>query len=130
MTAVPENFVSGMEGVVAFTTEIAEPDKDGGELRYRGVDIEELVEQRVTFGNVGGLLVDGKFGQGPAPRGAVPASDPHRGCASRRAGRAGDAGADLGLSADPRHRRPNGARPVGTGIGDGPVIRRAIRPWH
>ncbi|MFZ0833489.1 MAG: citrate synthase 2 [Mycobacterium sp.] len=67
MTAVPENFVSGLEGVVAFTTEIAEPDKDGGALRYRGVDIEELVEQRVTFADVWALLVDGKFGQSLRP---------------------------------------------------------------
>ena len=34
---------SGLEGVVAFATEIAEPDKEGGALRYRGVDIEDLV---------------------------------------------------------------------------------------
>jgi len=34
---------SGLEGVVAFATEIAEPDKAGGSLRYRGVDIEDLV---------------------------------------------------------------------------------------
>jgi citrate synthase len=67
MTAVPENFVSGLEGVVAFTTEIAEPDKDGGALRYRGVDIEELVERRVTFADVWSLLVDGRFGQGLRP---------------------------------------------------------------
>ena len=31
----------GLEGVVAFETEIAEPDKEGSALRYRGVDIEE-----------------------------------------------------------------------------------------
>ncbi|HZA08612.1 citrate synthase 2 [Mycobacterium sp.] len=67
MTAVPENFVSGLEGVVAFTTEIAEPDKDGGALRYRGVDIEDLVDRRVTFGDVWALLVDGKFGHGLPP---------------------------------------------------------------
>ena len=48
MTVVPENFVPGLEGVVAFTTEIAEPDKDGGALRYRGVDIEDLVG-RVSY---------------------------------------------------------------------------------
>src|SRR5205085_3774980 len=48
MTVVPEDFVPGLNGVVAFTTEIAEPDKDGGALRYRGVDIEDLVSQRVT----------------------------------------------------------------------------------
>jgi citrate synthase len=29
---------SGLEGVVAFATEIAEPDREGGTLRYRGVD--------------------------------------------------------------------------------------------
>src|SRR6201987_3007283 len=67
MTLVPENFVSGLEGVVAFTTEIAEPDKDGGALRYRGVDIEELVEQRITFADVWALLVDGRFGRGLRP---------------------------------------------------------------
>ena len=64
---VPEDFVPGLEGVVAFTTEIAEPDKDGGALRYRGVDIEDLVNQRVTFGDVWALLVDGKFGHGLPP---------------------------------------------------------------
>ena len=36
-------FKPGLEGIVAFETEIAEPDRDGGALRYRGVDIEELV---------------------------------------------------------------------------------------
>ncbi|WP_409372684.1 citrate/2-methylcitrate synthase [Rhodococcus wratislaviensis] len=56
-----------MEGVVAFTSDIAEPDKDGGALRYRGVDIEELVEGHVTFGNVWALLVDGRFGPGLPP---------------------------------------------------------------
>ncbi len=66
MTAVPENFVAGLDGVVAFTTEIAEPDKDGGALRYRGVDIEDLVGQ-VTFGDAWGLLVDGRFGRGLPP---------------------------------------------------------------
>ena len=30
----------GLEDVVAFETEIAEPDKEGSALRYRGVDIE------------------------------------------------------------------------------------------
>ena len=67
MTVVPEDFVPGLEGVVAFTTEIAEPDKDGGALRYRGVDIKDLVNQQVTFGNVWALLVDGKFGHGLPP---------------------------------------------------------------
>src|SRR5882762_8033201 len=60
------DFKPGLEGVTAFETEIAEPDKDGGALRYRGVDIEDLVGH-VTFGNVWALLVDGKFGRGLPP---------------------------------------------------------------
>ena len=44
MTEVHE----GLEGVVAFKTEIAEPDKEGSALRYRGVDIEDIVG-RVPF---------------------------------------------------------------------------------
>ena len=50
-------FSPGLAGVVAFETEIAEPDKEGGELRYRGVNIEELVG-RVPFEQVWGLLAD------------------------------------------------------------------------
>ncbi|WP_439031971.1 citrate synthase 2 [Gordonia terrae] len=64
---VPEDFVTGLEGVVAFTTDIAEPDKNGGNLRYRGVDIEDLVENKVTFADVWALLVDGRFGDGLPP---------------------------------------------------------------
>ena len=59
-------FKPGLEGVIAFETQIAEPDKDGGALRYRGVDIEDLIG-RVSFGNVWALLVDGKFGPGLPP---------------------------------------------------------------
>ncbi|WP_433267907.1 citrate synthase 2 [Actinosynnema sp. CS-041913] len=61
-----DGFRPGLEGVVAFRTEIAEPDRDGGALRYRGVDIEDLAGQ-VTFGNVWALLVDGRFGPGLPP---------------------------------------------------------------
>jgi citrate synthase len=60
------DFKPGLEGVVAFHTEIAEPDRDGGALRYRGVNIEDLVGH-VSFGNVWALLVDGKFGPGLPP---------------------------------------------------------------
>ena len=51
------DFKPGLEGVVAVQTEIAEPDREGGALRYRGIDIEELVG-RYHFENVWGLLVD------------------------------------------------------------------------
>src|SRR5512133_352592 len=50
-------FTPGLEGIVAVETEIAEPDREGGSLRYRGVDIEELVGN-VPYENVWGLLVD------------------------------------------------------------------------
>jgi citrate synthase len=60
------DFKPGLEGVIAFETQIAEPDKAGGALRYRGVDIEDLIGQ-VSFGNVWGLLVDGRFGPGLPP---------------------------------------------------------------
>jgi citrate synthase len=67
------DFKPGLEGVIAFETEIAEPDKEGGSLRYRGVDIEELVGH-VPFGNVWGLLVDNAFSPGlpAAPEMALP----------------------------------------------------------
>jgi citrate synthase len=61
---------SGLEGVVAFGTEIAEPDREGGALRYRGVDIEELVGT-VPFEHVWGLLVDGTLHPG------LPPAEPH-----------------------------------------------------
>jgi citrate synthase len=61
---------SGLEGVIAFDTSIAEPDKEGGALRYRGVDIEELVGT-VPFEKVWGLLVDGTFEPG------MPPAEPH-----------------------------------------------------
>src|SRR5712692_4250082 len=51
------DFRPGLEGVVAVETEIMEPDREGGSLRYRGVDVEPLVGQ-VPYENVWGLLVD------------------------------------------------------------------------
>ena len=65
-------FKPGLEGVVAFETEIAEPDREGGSLRYRGVDIEELVG-RYRFEQVWGLLVDESFEPG------LPAVEPYEG---------------------------------------------------
>ncbi len=59
----------GLEGVIAFESRIAEPDKEGSSLRYRGVDIDDLVG-RVPFEKVWGLLVDGKYEPG------LPAAEP------------------------------------------------------
>ena len=56
----------GLEGVIAFETEIAEPDKEGSALRYRGVDIEEIVG-RIPFEKVWGLLIDGSYDPGLPP---------------------------------------------------------------
>lgn len=61
---------SGLEDVVAFAAEIAEPDREGGALRYRGVDLEEIVST-VPFGQVWGLLVDGHLLPG------LPPAEPH-----------------------------------------------------
>jgi citrate synthase len=65
-----EEVRSGLEGVVAFATEIAEPDKAGGALRYRGVDIENLVGA-VPYEQVWGLLVDDRLRPG------LPPAEPH-----------------------------------------------------
>jgi citrate synthase len=62
MTEVHE----GLEGVIAFETQIAEPDKEGSALRYRGVDIEEIVG-RIPFEKVWGLLIDGTYEPGMPP---------------------------------------------------------------
>jgi citrate synthase len=60
------DFKPGLEGVIAFETEIAEPDRDGGALRYRGIDIDDLVG-KVPYEKVWGLLVDGEFDPGLPP---------------------------------------------------------------
>jgi len=58
-----DEFKPGLEGIVAFETEIAEPDREGSALRYRGVDIAELVGFR-PYEQVWGLLVDDSFEPG------------------------------------------------------------------
>jgi len=68
--AMADDFKPGLEGVIAFESTIAEPDKEGSALRYRGVDIEDLVG-RVSFGNVWGLLVDDSFAPGLPPADAI-----------------------------------------------------------
>ncbi len=63
-------FKPGLEGIVAVETEIAEPDREGGALRYRGVDIEDLVGH-YPYENVWGLLVDDDL------HSTMPAPEPH-----------------------------------------------------
>src|SRR6202162_3965241 len=68
------DFKPGLEGVVAFHTEIAEPDREGGALRYRGVDIDELVGS-YHYEQIWGLLVDESLEPGmPDPEPYEPAS--------------------------------------------------------
>src|SRR3954453_20916226 len=85
---------NGLEGVVAFTTEIAEPDRDGGALRYRGVDVEELVGS-LAFEGRGGP--PGRRPPRPPAAGGRPAAArlPHRRHPRRRAG--GHRGARPGM---------------------------------
>src|SRR6201996_4714398 len=61
----------GLEGVLAFASEIAGPDRDVGALRYRGVDIEDLVGT-LPFEGVWGLLVDDRPDRPLAPAGTHP----------------------------------------------------------
>jgi citrate synthase len=77
------DFKPGLEGVVAVETEIAEPDREGGSLRYRGVDIEELVGH-YPYEAVWGLLVDDDLNS------LMPNPEPYR-----PAGLTGNAPADL-----------------------------------
>jgi citrate synthase len=76
-------FTPGLEGVVAVETEIAEPDREGGSLRYRGINIEELVGH-YPYENVWGLLVDND------PGSKMPDPEPYE-----PAGLTGNAPADL-----------------------------------
>ena len=81
-------FSPGLAGVVAFETEIAEPDKEGSALRYRGVDIEELAGI-VPFEQVWGLVVNESLANGlPLP---LPDTDP--------VSRSGDVRVDLIVAA-------------------------------
>ena len=77
------DFKPGLEGVVAVETEIMEPDRDGGSLRYRGVDVEPLVG-KYPYENVWGLLVDQDI------RSKMPDPEPYE-----PAGLTGDTPADL-----------------------------------
>jgi citrate synthase len=61
----------GLEGVFAFATEIAEPDRDGGSLRYRGIDVGQLVGT-VSFDAVWGLLVDDRLHEPMLPADPMP----------------------------------------------------------
>ena len=126
MTATAE-VQSGLEGVVAFATEIAEPDRAGGALRYRGVDIEELVGN-VPFEQVWGLLVDGQLLPGLPPAAPLPAERALGRPSRRRAVGAGDARAAVGVRAADRHLRRGGPRQPGAGVGDGALVRRPVGP--
>ena len=129
------DFKPGLEGVVAVETEIAEPDREGGSLRYRGVDIEQLVG-RYPYENVWGLLVDDDLdSKMPDPEPYEPAT-PDRQRAGRPAGRdrtpggrveARQAQRDLGR-AGARGSRPPVVADDGHRRALGTTRRRADRP--
>ena len=121
------DFVPGLEGVVAFETEIAEPDKEGGSLRYRGVDIEELVGH-VSYGHVWGLLVDNKFAPGLPPAEPYPipvhSGDIRVDVQSALAMLAPAWGMHQLLDISDEQARDD----LATGLGHGLVVRRPVRP--
>ena len=119
-------FKPGLEGVVAFETEIAEPDRDGGALRYRGVDIEELVGH-YPYENVWGLLVDDDLdSRMPDPEPYEPATADRQ-----RAGRPSGETARLGGRMDARqadrHLGRAGARTTSAAVRHDDLDRRALR---
>ena len=117
---------SGLEGVVAFATEIAEPDKEGGALRYRGVDIEDLVGS-VPYEQVWGLLVDGTLEPGLPPAEPHPLSvrsgDPRVDVQSALAMLAPEWGFRALIDIDDER----GARQPRPRVGHGALLRRAVR---
>ena len=123
------DFVPGLEGVIAFETEIAEPDKEGSALRYRGVDIEDLVG-RVSYGHVWGLLVDNEFNPGLPPAEPFPipvhSGDVRVDVQSALAMLAPAWGLEPLLDIDD----DTGARRARARLGHGDVVRRAERPRH
>ena len=109
-----DDFKPGLEGIVAVETEIAEPDKEGGVLRYRGVDITELVGH-FPYENVWGLLVDNDLDS------VMPKPEPYEpvGLTGQRAlrppGRDGAAGGAVEPREAERDLRRAGARRISAG---------------
>ena len=99
----------GLDGVVAFRTEIAEPDREGGALRYRGIDIEELVGT-VPFEQVWGLLVEESLAPGSHRCGARSRAHVQRRRAVRHAKRPCCAQRRVAAREADRHRRRGGDR--------------------
>ncbi len=62
-----DDFIPGLEGVAVCETAIAEPDRDGGQQRHRGVDIEDLRERRLEQ-DTGRLVRPSARHVGPPPR--------------------------------------------------------------
>src|SRR5262249_34977522 len=75
MTAPTSDFRPRLDGVVAFETESAEPDPDGGATRRRRADTEALVG-RYPFENVWGLLVDEDINSPLQPAEKIELQDP------------------------------------------------------
>ena len=102
-------FKPGLEGVVAFETEIAEPDRDGGSLRYRGVDIEELVGSVPVRAGLGPARRR-ELRARPAGRRPVRGRRPDRQHAGRPAVGDGAPRRRMGPEEADRHHRRRGAR--------------------
>ena len=118
------DFKPGLEGVVAFETEIAEPDKEGGALRYRGVDIEDLVGH-YPFEKVWGLLVDERLEPGLPHAERIELQDPSGSVPADLQAGPRDARAEVGARQARRHHAGAGARRPGAAVGRGALARRA-----
>ena len=120
------DFRPGLEGVIAFETEIAEPDKEGSALRYRGVDIEELVG-RYPFEKVWGLLVDSSFEPGMPKAERIELQDPSGSVMADLQAALATLGPKWGLRQLVDIERRAGARRSRATVGGDAVDRRAGR---
>ena len=96
-------FVPGLEGVVAFETQIAEPDRDGGALRYRGVDVADPRGLRV-FRQCLGAAGRWRVQPGDTAGGTIPDTDSFRGRSRGCSIRHRDARSRLGFATNSRYR--------------------------
>ena len=119
------DFKPGLEGVVAFETEIAEPDKEGGALRYRGRRHRGPRRPGLLRRRWGLLVDDSSTRACPRPSRTRSRSTPATSASTCRA--RWRCSPRVGHAAAARHRRRAGPRRPRAHLGDGAVVRRPVR---
>ncbi len=120
---VVNDFRPGLEGVIAFETEIAEPDKEGSALRYRG-DRHRGARRPLPVRAGVGPARRRELRPGHAEGGADRVAGPEWIGDGRPAGGARDARPEVGPEAARRHRAGAGARRPCAAVGGDALDRR------